>query len=184
MHGVLGQSRLNFLKKKFFNYKAGPNQSVHDVSSNLIRLQMIIRNIKAIETPTDLNVAFTLINSVDDEAYALIKFPFEEMESLILVQVKKRSKFVKQFIEDDQATEITANKAGSASRRKDDRKCFFCDKGNLKVKCFKWLATDEEKKYMKTPQHNHLEGCENSTSYKPGEHVAAHLIFLYRFPAI
>ena len=75
MHDALKQSRLNFLKRKVFNYKAGPSESIDDVSSNLVRLQMTIRNIKSSEAPTDLDVAFTLINSVDDEAYTLARYP-------------------------------------------------------------------------------------------------------------
>ena len=136
MHDVLKQDRLNFLKKKFFNYKVGSSESIDDVSSNLIRLQMIIRDIKSTETLIDLNVVFILINSVDDEVYILAKYHFEKMEKLILAHTKERLKFVKQRIKDDQAIEESANKA--EFRKKDDRKCFFCDKtDHIKVKCFK-----------------------------------------------
>ena len=68
-------------KKKFFNYKAGPSESIDDASSNLVRLQMTIRDIKSSEASTDLDVALTLINSVDDEAYILAKYHFEEMKN-------------------------------------------------------------------------------------------------------
>ena len=68
VHGALGQGRLNFLKRQFFNYRAGATESIDEISSKLSRLQLIIRDIKESEAPTDLDVALTLVNSVDNEA--------------------------------------------------------------------------------------------------------------------
>lgn len=147
VHGALGQGRLNFLKRKFFNLKAGPTDSIDDVASELSRLQLKIRGIKATEAPTDLDVALTLINSVDDEAYALMKFHLDDMENLTLAHTKERLKSVEQRIRDDSTNDEKANKSGTTPR-KEDRECFFCKrKGHLKRKCFKWLETDEGKKY-------------------------------------
>ena len=65
------------------------------------------------------------------------------MENLTLTHTKERLKLLEQRIKDDQGIEEAANKAGPP-RRKDDRKCFFCDMmGHIKVKCFKWLDTNE-----------------------------------------
>ena len=148
MHGALGQSRLNFLKRKFFNYKTGPNESIDDVSSELSRMQMIIKDIKSSEASTDLNIAFILINFIDHETYTMAKYHFEDMEDLTLAHIKKRLKFVKQRIKNEtNATNESANKA-EPDRQKKNRKCFFCDKkGHMKKKCFKWLTTDEGKKF-------------------------------------
>ena len=74
VHGALGQGRLNFLKRRFFNYKTGPTESIDDVCSNLSRLQMTIKDIKEKEAPTDLDVALTLTNWVNDEASTLAKY--------------------------------------------------------------------------------------------------------------
>lgn len=44
VHGALGPGRLNFLKREFFNYKAGATESIGDVCSSLSRLQMTIQD--------------------------------------------------------------------------------------------------------------------------------------------
>ena len=118
MHDVLKQNRLNFLKRKFFNYKIESSESIDDVNSNLVRLQMIIRDIKSTETLIDLNVVLILINSVDDEAYILAKYHFEKMKKLTFAHTKERLKLVKQRIKDDQNIEKTANKTESFRKKK------------------------------------------------------------------
>ena len=94
MHDAFDQKRLNFLKKKFFNYKT-ETESIDEIASNLTRLQMIIRNIKKTKASTNLNVALTLINAVNDKAYALVKFHLKNMKNLTLIHIKKRLKIVK-----------------------------------------------------------------------------------------
>ena len=158
VHGALGQGRLNFLKRKFFNYKAGPSESIDDVSSELSRLQLIIRDIKDTEAPTDLDVALTLINSVDDEAYTLAKYHLEEMENLTLAHTKERLKSVEQRLKDDQASDEKANRSGPSvpgqGPRKEERECHHCKKkGHLKRQCFKWLQTDEGKKFKENKKN-------------------------------
>ena len=60
-------------KTRFFNYKADPTESIDEVCSNPARMQMMIRDIKKTESPTDLDVALilTLINSIEGEAYKI-----------------------------------------------------------------------------------------------------------------
>ena len=102
---------------------------------------MIIRNIKKTEASTNLNVAFILINAVDDEAYALAKFHLKGMENLTLIHTKERLKIVEQRIKNDQGTDEVANKM--ETKGKYNRECYYCKKrGHIK-----WLATDEGKKY-------------------------------------
>lgn len=145
VHGEVGQWRLNFLKIRFFKYKAGATESIDDVCSNLSRLQMTIRNIKSTEAPTDLDVALVLINSVHDEAYTLAKYHLEAMDNLTLDHARKRLKLVEQKIKDDISNDEMANKTGGP-KGKDTRKCYHCKKrGHIKPKCYKWLATDGEK---------------------------------------
>lgn len=136
IHGALGQGRLNFLKRQFFNYRAGATESIGDISSELSRLQLIIRDIKESEAPTDLDVALTLINSVDNEAYTMAKYHLEEMRELTLAHTKERLKLVEQKLRDktNQETE-TANKASSKSNS--GGLCFHCEKpGHIKVRCY------------------------------------------------
>ncbi|MCJ1268574.1 hypothetical protein MMC22_008462 [Lobaria immixta] len=117
--------RLNFLKRKFFNYGAGAAESIDDISSELSRLQIIIRDIKETKASTDLDVALTLINSVDNEAYMMAKHHLEDMRELILAHTKERLKLVEQKIRDEMTPkEDTANKA--FTKGKDKRTCFFC----------------------------------------------------------
>lgn len=76
VHGALGQGRLKFFqrrKRRFFNYQAGSDESIDNVSSNLTRWQMTIRDFKRSKVPTDLDVALTLINSIEEDAYNLAK---------------------------------------------------------------------------------------------------------------
>ena len=151
VHETFDQGRLNFLKRRFFNYKAGANEIINEMASNLSRLQMTIRDIKGTETSTDLDVALTLINSVKGEAYIMVKYHLEEMENLILTHTKERLKLVKQRIKDDLISDELVNRAKDTSKGKnfkETRECYYCKKkGHLKTKCFKWLATNEGKKF-------------------------------------
>lgn len=104
VHEALGQGRLNFLKRQFFNYRAGAAESIYDISSKLSRLQLIIRDIKESEAPTDLDAALTLINSVDNEAYTMAKYHLEEMQDSTLSHTKERLKLVEQKIKDETST--------------------------------------------------------------------------------
>lgn len=105
IHGAQGQECWNFLKRKFFNYKTGAAETIDEISSKLSLLQPTIRGIKETEVPTDLDVAFTLINSVDNEAYTIAKYHLEDLRDLILTNTKERLKLVEQKIKD----EITPN---------------------------------------------------------------------------
>ena len=105
--GALG---LNFLKKRFFKYKAGPIESIDQTCSNLVWLQMAIKNIKETESPTDLDLALSLLNSVEGEAYNMVKYHLEDMENLTLAYTKERLKLVEQKIKDNAASERLANR--------------------------------------------------------------------------
>lgn len=138
MHRALDQRRLNFLKRKFFNLKTITGQSINDIFSELTRLQTIIRNIKTSETSTNLNVILIFINSVDDEAYELMKFHLNDMKDFILIHTKERLKSIKQQIKNNLIIDKKINKSESTASKKNDRKCFFCKKkGHFKKKCFK-----------------------------------------------
>lgn len=147
VHGAQGQGRLNFLKKKFFNYKAGAEETIDEISSELSQLQIIIQDITELEAPTDLDVALTLINYVESKAYTMAKYHLKDMRELILTHTKERLKLVEQKIKDNQVNDI-ANK--SFLKGKGGRLCFHCDKpGRIKVKYYKQLATNKGKKYTK-----------------------------------
>lgn len=149
VHGAQGQGRLNLPKRKFSKYKARAAATIDEISSELSRLQLIIRDIRETESPTDLGVALTLINSVDNEAYTMARHHLEDMRELTLSPTRERLKLVEQKIRDETTqNEETANKAqGNA---KGGRLCFHCDKpGHIKVKCYKWLATNEGNEFTR-----------------------------------
>ena len=160
-----------FLKKKLFNYKAETTKSIDDVCSNLFRLQIIIRDIKSNETLIDLNIALILINLIDKEAYIMIKYHLKNMKNLTLIHIKKRLKLIKQKIKNDSITDDVANKSKISNKKrskkqKNKRECYFCNKRkHYKLKCFKWLVIDEEKKYAeKQTKKNQLDALEKKSA--------------------
>ena len=146
MHETLGQKRLNFLKKKFFNYKTEISESIDEIFSELFRLQLIIQNIKIFETSTNLNVALIFINSMNNEVYALAKFHLKDMEDLILTHIKKRLKLIKQRIKDDSITDEKINKSETTSIKKNRESYFYKKKKQLKSTSDDAQATQKKKK--------------------------------------
>ena len=110
VHGYgSGALRLNFLKNRFFRYKAtGPMESIDQTCSNLVGLQMAIKSIRETESPTDLDVALSLLNSVQGEAYNLAKYHLEDMENLTLAYALERLKLVEQKIKNNSGSEKLA----------------------------------------------------------------------------
>ena len=143
MHDAFNQKKFNFFKKKFFNYKTKITKSIDDVYNNLFRLQMIIRDIKSNETSIDLNIAFILINSIDNETYIMIKYYLKNMKNLTLIHIKKRLKLIKQKIKNDSIINDVTNKSKISNKKrskkqKNKRECYFCNKQkHYKLKCFK-----------------------------------------------
>ena len=143
MHDAFDQKKLNFFKKKFFNYKTETTKLIDDVCSNLFRLQMIIRDIKSTKTSIDLNIALTLINSIDNEIYIMIKYHLKNMKNLTLIHIKKQLKLIKQKIKNNSITDDVANKSKISNKKrskkqKNKRECYFCNKQkHYKLKCFK-----------------------------------------------
>ncbi|MCJ1462699.1 hypothetical protein MMC07_001302 [Pseudocyphellaria aurata] len=84
VHGAQGQGRLDFLMRKFFNYKAGASESIDEILSGLSRLQLIIRAIEETEAPTDLDVAFIPISFMGNDAYIVAKYHLEDMHEITL----------------------------------------------------------------------------------------------------
>ena len=143
MHNAFDRKKFNFFKKKFFNYKTKTTKSIDDVCSNLFQLQMIIRNIKSNEILIDLNIAFILINSIDNKTYIIIKYHLKNMKNLTLIYIKKRLKLIKQKIKNDSITDDVVNKSRISNKKrskkqKNKRECYFCNKRkHYKLKCFK-----------------------------------------------
>ena len=169
VHGAVGQGRLSLLKQRFHNYKAGPNETVDEVVGALTRLQQMMANIKERESSTDMNLALRLIASVDGEAYALTKYNLEEMKDLTSIHAIERLKLVEQKMKDEQVIEETVNQArGGRSDKKDKetRECYYCEKKrHLKIRCFKWLITNEGKEYLKkkADESNQLDAPETKS---------------------
>lgn len=131
-----------FLKRKFFNSKAGAAGSIDKISSKLSRLQLISQDIKATETPTDLDAALTLINSVDNEAYTIAKYHLEDLRELTLADTKERLKLVEQKIKDEiTPNDEIANKA--LENAKGGKLCFMKEKPPPKL-----IRTKKKKRTM------------------------------------
>ena len=177
MHDAFNQKKFNFFKKKFFNYKTKTIKSIDDVYSNLFRLQMIICDIKSNETSTDLNIAFILINSIDNETYIMIKYYLKNMKNLTLIHIKKRLKLIKQKIKNDSIIDDVTNKSKISNKKrskkqKNKREYYFCNKRkHYKLKCFKWLIIDEKKKYVKkqTKKINSIRSKRNQSIKKKNQ---------------
>lgn len=58
IYGTLGKERINFLKKKFFKYKAGSEASIDEISNQLTRLQMTIKDISGTDQRLSDGLAF------------------------------------------------------------------------------------------------------------------------------
>lgn len=131
------QSRLKFLKQKFFNYKARVIKSINKISSKLSQLQLLRQDIRELEVQIDLNMAFMLINLMDNEFYIIVKYYPEDMRNVILGHTIKRLKLVKQKIKEKTKSETkTASKAFSKYKKK--LFCFHYNKLRyIKIKFFK-----------------------------------------------
>ena len=68
----------------------------------------------------DLDVALTLINSVDNDAYTMARYHLKDMREFTLSQIKERLKLVEQKIK-DKTTQSgkTANRAGGKRKGKE-----------------------------------------------------------------
>ncbi|MCJ1469940.1 hypothetical protein MMC07_008584 [Pseudocyphellaria aurata] len=100
VHSTYSQGQLYFLKTKFFLYKAGASESIEDIKSELCRIWEMIRNKRVIEVPTKFDVAWALVNAVDNKAYNLVKYHLEEMKDLTLAYTVERIKAVEMKLKD------------------------------------------------------------------------------------
>lgn len=127
VYSALGEDGLNFLQRQFFTYWARVAKSIDNISSKLLWLQLITRDIKELQAPTDLDVILPLINSVDNESYSMAKYYREDMRNLSLIYIKERFKLVEQKIQDKTNAEMqTTNKASAKGKKKP--LCFYYDK--------------------------------------------------------
>ena len=118
MHDSFDFKKFNFLKKKFFNYKTEATKSINNVYSNLFQPQIIIRNIRLTKILIDLNIAFLLINLIDNETYIMIKYYLKNIKNLTLIYIKKRTKLIKQKIKNDSITDDVANKLKISNKKR------------------------------------------------------------------
>ncbi|MCJ1268936.1 hypothetical protein MMC22_008824 [Lobaria immixta] len=78
------------LKKKFYNYKAGPRDSIDDVATDLENLKLEIADIKEGHEPSEALVAIALMCAIDDPAYDTAKLLLER-EADLMVELSKES---------------------------------------------------------------------------------------------
>ena len=88
--------RINFLLKKFYNYKAGPGDSIDDVTTDLENLKLEIADIKEGHEPSEAMVAIALMCAIDDPAYDTVKFLLEREADLTVELTKESLKAVQQ----------------------------------------------------------------------------------------
>lgn len=77
--GQRSWAKMIHLKRKLIGYKAKPGSSVEQIAGELSGLQRSITEIKASETPSDLDLALRLMDSVQGTEYARAKFLLEEV---------------------------------------------------------------------------------------------------------
>ena len=168
VHETQSQGRINHLMRRFWTYKAGASEIIDEVASELTKLRMLIRNIDAGDAPSDRGIALTLINAIDNEAYNIVKYHLEAQPKFSLEDAKEQLKSVEQkLIDETSKNGKNANKTGKGPRNT-KRKCHHCNSpGHIKFKCFKWLATDEGKKYTKIhPKDEAARSIEDPTKKK------------------
>lgn len=88
--GQRGWAKMIYLKRRLINYKAKPTSSVEQIAAELIELQRSITDIKASESPSDLDLALRLMDSVQGTEYAVAKFLLEETQDLTFKDVRRR----------------------------------------------------------------------------------------------
>lgn len=97
---TFGQSHLYFLKTKFFLYNAGASESIEDVKSELFKVLEMVRNVRTTEVPTEFDVAWALMNAIDNEAYELVKSHLEEMNDITSLYTVERMRAVEIRLKD------------------------------------------------------------------------------------
>ena len=117
------------MKHCFFNYKIDLIKLIDKIISNFFRLQLMIKSIKAIESSINLNVALIFINSIEKNAYNIIKIYLKNIKNFILKYIKKRYKIVKQKIKIKIIFHKTVNKAKSLSKKQ--KNAFIANEKNI-----------------------------------------------------
>lgn len=124
-------------------------ESIEHVKSELCRIREMIRNVRATEVSTEFDVAWALMNAVDNGAYDLAKYHLEEMKDLTLAYTVDRMKAVEMKLKDTNTPITESAPKGREANRKDskDRTSYHCgESGHIKFYCDDWLANTEDGK--------------------------------------
>lgn len=135
--------RINFLLKRFHNYRPGSNDTVDDIAAALESLRLGIADIKAEYAPPGPVMAITLMCTIEGPAYETTKHLLEREPELTLEAAKEALKSIKERLKQDDAIE-DAHRA-SAKRKGPSRKCDSCKKtGHTTNYCWDWLDNTDE----------------------------------------
>ena len=147
VHGFHAKERIDFLLKRFYNYRPGPNDAVDNIAAALESLRLEIADIKAEYAPPGPVMAITLMSAIEDPAYETTKHLLEREPELTLEAAKEALKSMEEHLKQDDAIEDAMENAHRANfkGKGPPRKCDFCKKtGHTKKYCWDWLDNTEK----------------------------------------
>lgn len=120
--GFYAKGRIKYLLKRYYMYKAGPSDTIEDISGALETFRIQMADTKAEYEPHDAVMAIALISTVDDPAFDTTKQLLERDPNLTLETAKEALKATEQRLKIEKKTPPTRKLTKQAPREETDHR--------------------------------------------------------------
>ena len=119
------------------------SESIENTKNELCMVRKMIKNVRTGEVFTDFDVAWALMNAVDNDAYVMVKYHLEKMKHFILVYTVRRMKAVEMKLKDTGTSITKSAHKRREQRRNDDRRCYHCGRKRNRFYCDDWFENTD-----------------------------------------